>query len=177
MGTWKIELRTNAKAELASIEQQLAALSRPAPPRPVKTVREALAGTSVPPTIWKDSQECAEIQGSVYFVRACAQVVQLRRELASSEDYERLWMRAGEVRKVLAEVPIVATADPLPAAFSATLGRFLPLGGLDGVALLLTGVLQLVQREVPSRSQRWGQHKGREACNQLHISFPLDREG
>src|SRR5262249_9696422 len=46
-GTWKMEVRTNAKTELASIEQQLAALSRPAPPRPVKTVREALAGTSV----------------------------------------------------------------------------------------------------------------------------------
>src|SRR5262249_11738328 len=66
IGTWKMEVRTNAKTELASIEQQLAALSRPAPPRPVKTVREALAGTSVPPAIWKDSQECAEIQGSMY---------------------------------------------------------------------------------------------------------------
>jgi hypothetical protein len=53
-------------------------------------------------------------------------------------------MRAGEVWKALAEAPIVATADPLPAAFSATLGRFLALGGLDAVALLLTGVLELV---------------------------------
>jgi len=32
MGTWKMEVRTNTKTELASIEQQLAALSRPAPP-------------------------------------------------------------------------------------------------------------------------------------------------
>ena len=55
-GTWKMEVRTNAKTELASIEQQLAALSRPAPPRPMKTVREGLAATSVPPAIWKDSQ-------------------------------------------------------------------------------------------------------------------------
>src|SRR5438552_7265054 len=33
-GTWKMEVRSNAKVELASVEQQLAALSRPAPPRP-----------------------------------------------------------------------------------------------------------------------------------------------
>ena len=48
-GTWKMEVRGNAKAELASVEQQLAVLSRPAPPRPAKTVREALAGERVPP--------------------------------------------------------------------------------------------------------------------------------
>jgi len=47
-GTWKMEVRGNAKAELATVEQRLAALSRPAPLRPAKTVREALAGTSVP---------------------------------------------------------------------------------------------------------------------------------
>jgi len=143
-GTWKMEVRTNAKTELASVEQQLAALSRPAPPRPMKTVREGLAATSVPPAIWKDSQECAEIQGSSYFARACAQVVQLRRELAASEDYGRLTMRAGEIRKALAEAPILATADPLPMAFSATFGRFVPIGGMDGVALLLTTLPELI---------------------------------
>src|SRR5262249_20421908 len=143
-GTWKMEVRTNAKTELASIEQQLAALSRPAPPRPVKTVREALAGANVPPAIWKDSRECAEIKDSAYFARACAQIVQLRRELASSEDYERLSVQAAEKRRALAEAPIIATADPLPSAFNATLGRFLPIDGTDGVALLLTAVLELI---------------------------------
>jgi hypothetical protein len=47
-GTWKMEVRGNTKAELVSVEQQLAALSRQAPPRPVKTVHEALAGANVP---------------------------------------------------------------------------------------------------------------------------------
>jgi hypothetical protein len=143
-GTWKMEVRGNAKAELSSIEQQLAALSCPTPPRPVKTVQGALAGTSVPTGIWKDSQECANIQDSAYFVRACAQVVQLRKELAAAQDYERLALPAAELRKGLAEAPIVATADPLPAAFSATLGRVLPIGGTDGVALLLTVVVELI---------------------------------
>jgi hypothetical protein len=38
----------------------------------------------------------------------------------------------------------VAASDPLPAAFSATLGRALPLGGTEGVALLLTVVVELI---------------------------------
>jgi Inner membrane component domain len=98
----------------------------------------------VPPHIWRDSRECAEIQQSAYFAKACAQVVQLRRELAAAGDYERLSTRAGELRKGLAAAPIVATADPLPAAFSATLGRVLPIGGTEGVALLLTIVVEIM---------------------------------
>ena len=47
-GTWKMEVRGNTKAELTSVEQQLAALSRSATPRPAKTVREALAAERVP---------------------------------------------------------------------------------------------------------------------------------
>ena len=143
-GTWKMEVRGNAKAELASVEQQLAVLSRPAPPRPAKTVREALAGERVPSGVWKDSQECAAIQESVHFAKACAQVVQLRRELAAAQDYEQLSARAGELRKSLAAAPIVATSDPLPAAFSATLGRVLPIGGTEGVAMLLTMVVEIM---------------------------------
>src|SRR5262245_9409934 len=143
-GTWKMEVRGNTKAELASVEQQLAALSRPALPRPAKTVQEALAAERVPPSVWQDSQECGRIQESAHFARACAQVVQLRRELAAALDYERLSSRATELRKGLAAVPIVATADPLPAAFTATLGRVLPIGGTEGVALLLTTVVELI---------------------------------
>ena len=94
--------------------------------------------------MWQDSQECSRIQESAHFARACAQVVQLRRELAAALDYERLSSRAAELRKGLAKAPIVATSDPLPAAFSATLGRLLPLGGAEGVALLLTIVVELI---------------------------------
>jgi hypothetical protein len=143
-GTWKMEVRSNTKTELASVEEQLAALRHPAPPRPAKTVAEALASTSVPPHIWRDSRECAEIQDSPYFAKACSQVVHLRRELAAAGDYERLSTRAGELRKGLSVAPIVATSDPLPAAFSATLGRVLPIGGTEGVALLLTMVFEII---------------------------------
>jgi Poxvirus D5 protein-like len=143
-GSWKMEVRSNDKAELASVEQQLGALSRPTPPRPAKTVREALAGERVPTGIWQDSRECVAIQESVHFAKACAQVVQLRRELAAAQDYERLSTRAGELRSSLAAAPIVATSDPLPAAFSATVGRALPIGGAEGVALLLTAVVEII---------------------------------
>jgi hypothetical protein len=53
-------------------------------------------------------------------------------------------MRAAEIRKALARAPIVATADPLPSAFSATLGRFLPLEETEGVALLLTMFVEIM---------------------------------
>jgi hypothetical protein len=137
-GTWKMEVRGNAKAELATVEQQLASLSRPTPPRPVKTMQEALAAERVPPSVWQDSQECSRIQESAYFMRACSQVVQLRTELVAARDYESLSLRASELRMHMAEAPIVAITDPLPAAFTATLGRVLPVGGTEGVALLLT---------------------------------------
>ncbi len=143
-GTWKMEVRGNSKAELAAVEQQLAALSRPMPPRPAKTVREALAGERVPTGVWRDSQECGSIQESVHFAKACAQVVQLRRELAAAQDYEQLSSRAAQLRNNLADAPILAPSDPLPASFDATLGRVLPLGGTEGVALLLTLVVEIM---------------------------------
>ena len=143
-GTWKMEVRGNAKAELTSIEQQLAMLSRPTPPRPVKTVAEALASTNVPSGVWKNSHECAAIQDGAYFAKPCAETVRLRRELAASQDHERLSARAAELRQSLAVAPIVSTSDPLPAAFAATLGRLVPVGGTEGVALLLTMVVEIV---------------------------------
>jgi hypothetical protein len=142
--TQNMEARDKEKAELSSVEQQLAALTRKNVPRPVKTVRAALAGTSVPPGIWKDSRECAAIQESAYFAKACAQVVQLRTELSTAEDYERLSARANELRKSIADTPIIAASDPLPAAFEATLGHLLPVSGTEGVASLLTMVVEIL---------------------------------
>jgi hypothetical protein len=143
-GAWTMEVRGNVQAELNSLEQQIAALSHPVPPRPVKSVRAAVAATRVQPAIWKDSRDCAAIQESAYFAKACAQVVQLRAELTAAEEYERLSARANELRKSLAESPIIVTSDPLPAAFAATLGRLLPVGGTEGVALLLTMVVEIL---------------------------------
>jgi hypothetical protein len=152
----------NVQADLKSVEQQLDSLSHPRPPRPVKTVRAALAATRVPPGIWRDSRECAAIQESAYFAKACAQVVQLRTELTAAEDYERLSARAKELRKSLAETPITATSDPLPKAFSVTLGRLLPVGGTEGVAMLLA--LQLGRSNYSGREGRCVLPAGGQGC-------------
>ena len=118
--------------------------SHPAPPRPSKTLAEALAVEKVPPGVWRDSEECQSIRDSKYFQSACAKVLELRRELAAAKDYEQLDVRARELRQVLAGTPLVATSDPLPEAFAATLGRLLPLDGRVGVALLLTLVIEIM---------------------------------
>jgi hypothetical protein len=143
-GAWKMESRSHLQAELAEVEQSMLALSQSSPPRPPGTVREALNGESVPASVWRDSRECQAIQGSRYFQTACAEVLELRRELAAAEDYERLAARARELRQRLAAAPIVAVKDPLPEAFAFTLGRLLPFDGRAGVALLLTLVVEIM---------------------------------
>jgi hypothetical protein len=144
MGTWHMETRSGTQSELAGIEQQLAALSVPQPPRPVLTVRQALVAEKVSTGAWRDSKECQSIRDSAHFRTACHKVLQLRRELAAAEDYERLSDKARALRQILEAAPIVAVSDPLPEAFEATFGRWLPIGGRAGVALLVTLVLEIV---------------------------------
>jgi hypothetical protein len=143
-GTWKMEGRTNTKAELTAIEQRLAALSEPKIPRPSGALRQALAAEKIPPDVWRNSQECLRIRDDRYFQKACAKVLDLRRELAASEAYEQLESRARGLRQDLAAAPIVATSDPLPEAFAATIGRLVPLDGRVGVALLFTLVIEIM---------------------------------
>ena len=143
-GSWKAEARSGTKAELAAVEKRLDVLSQPAPPRPTKSLVEALAVEKVPPGVWRDSQECQSIRDSKYFQSACTKVLNLRRELAAAKDYEHLDALAGTLRQALATMPLVATSDPLPEAFAATLGRLLPLDGRVGVSLLLTFVIEIM---------------------------------
>ena len=75
------EIRSDTKAELATAEKRLEVLSQPVPPRPLKTLAEALAAEKVPPGVWRDSQECQSIRDSKYFQKACARLLELRREL------------------------------------------------------------------------------------------------
>ena len=143
-GSWKMEGRTNSKAALAAVEQRLTVLSQPTPPRPSNMLGETLAAERVPPGVWEDSRECQKIRASKYFQTACARILDLRRELAAAEDYEKLEGRAKELRQALASAPVVAISDPLPDSFAATLGRVLPLDGHVGVALLLTLVIEII---------------------------------
>ena len=148
--TRDMESRSGIQAHLASLQQQIARLAQPTIPRPSKTVREALAAEKVPAGIWRNSQECLNIRGDTYFQKACAGVLGLRQELAAAEDYERLTDTARALAEVLAKTPIVATSDPLTEAFDATLGRWLPLNGRAGVALLLTIVIEIMSTLGPT---------------------------
>ncbi|MGE0054471.1 MAG: hypothetical protein AB7S74_09705 [Hyphomicrobium sp.] len=162
LGTWKMEGRTNVKADLAAVERRLAALSQPIPPRPSETIRSALRIESVPPGVWRNSQECQQIRASRYFQKACAKVLELRRELAAAEDYEHLEARGRELTQLLAAAPIVSTSDPLPEAFAATLGRIVPLDGRDGIALLLTIVIEIMSCFGLAALRALGREEGRE---------------
>ena len=55
-GSWKMEVRSDTKAELDAVEKRLEVLSQPMPPRPSKTLAEALAVEKVPPGVWRDSR-------------------------------------------------------------------------------------------------------------------------
>ena len=101
-GSWKMEVRSGTRAELDAVEKRLGVLSQPIPPRPSKTLAEALAVEKVPPGVWRDSRECQSIRDSKYFQLACAKVLDLHRELAAAKDYEQLDVRARELRQVLA---------------------------------------------------------------------------
>ena len=72
------------------------------------------------------------------------QVLELRRELAAAEDYERLSTHASELRQTLASSPIMATSDPLPEAFAATLGHLLRVDGGWAWRLLLTFIVEIM---------------------------------
>ncbi len=141
--TWQMEKRNDTRTELVNIEKRLKALSNPTPPRPSKTVVQALASQQVPAGVWRKSKECRQISRSRYFHNVCAEVLELRAELAAAQDYERLSTRARELRATLTWSPIVATTDPLPQAFSTTIGRIIPLEGTVGIALLLTLVTEV----------------------------------
>ena len=106
-GSWKAEARSGTRAELAAVEKRLDVLSQPAPPRPTKSLIEALAVEKVPPGVWRDSQECQSIRDSRYFQSACTKVLNLRRELAAAKDYEQLDAQASNLRQALAQMPLV----------------------------------------------------------------------
>jgi hypothetical protein len=139
-----MQVRSGLESELGSIEQLQAALTAHVTPRPARVVREALAAEAVPPEVWRDSRECLGIRDSAYFQRACGKVLDLRRELTAAEEYERLDARAEDLRKRLAATAIAPISDPLPEAFEATLGSWLPITGNAGVALLLMVVIEIL---------------------------------
>lgn len=73
--TWKMETRSETRAELENLEKRLKVLSEPSPPRPSATVAGALTGEKVPVGVWRKSHECQKIRSSSYFQKACSAVI------------------------------------------------------------------------------------------------------
>jgi hypothetical protein len=160
-----MQARSGIESELGSTEQQQAALSAHLTPRPAKAVQAAIAAEAVAPGVWRDSRECLAIRDSTYFQRACAKVLDLRRELAAAEDYERLAARAEDLHKRLAATPIVPLTDPLPETFESTLGLWLPVNGKAGLALLLTVVIEILSTIGPATMGYLQEKTGTEQAN------------
>jgi hypothetical protein len=143
-GAAEAERRAAVNDELARIEAVRQRLSSPQIPQPSRFIREALAAEIVPPAVWRNSTECRQIADRSYFQKVCAKIVELRRELAAAEDFERLSAEARDLRRRLSDLPIAAPTDPLTDAFTATIGRFISIEGRAGIALILTVSLQLI---------------------------------
>ena len=79
-----LDVRSNTKVELAAVEARLEALSRPSPPRRTESLVKALEVEKVPPSVGRDSHECASIHNNRYSQSACTEVLALRRELATA---------------------------------------------------------------------------------------------
>jgi hypothetical protein len=103
------ESREGLRAELGRQEAQLKALGTQ---RPVAAVQAELQGQAVPPSIWRDSNECRVLK-SDYWQRACRDVVRIRKELANSLAYEKVAGRIAELQGELNKKEASSTDVPI----------------------------------------------------------------
>jgi hypothetical protein len=103
------ESRQDLRAELQRQESQLKALGTQ---RPVAAVEAELESQAVPPSIWRESNEC-RVLNSDYWQRACRDVVRLRKELAASLAYEKVTGRIAGLRHELNRTEAFSTEVPI----------------------------------------------------------------
>jgi hypothetical protein len=103
------ESRQDLRAELQRQEAQLKALGTP---HPVAVVQTELQGQAVPPSIWRDSNEC-RVLNSHYWQRACRDVVRIRKELAAAKAFEKATDRVTELRHELSQSEASSTDVPI----------------------------------------------------------------
>jgi hypothetical protein len=103
------ESRQDLRAELQRQEAQLNALGTP---RPVAVIEAELQGQAVPPSIWRDSNEC-RVLNSDYWQRACREVVRIRKELAAAKAFEKATDRVTKLRHELSQSEASSTDVPI----------------------------------------------------------------
>ena len=127
------------EAKVARTEAQLAGLDRH---RPVALIQAELNAPTVPTVIWRRTMRCTDMTRPESLA-ACSNVTGLRRELVAAEEAERLESALSQARKELATLAVVGSdADPQAGALARLLG-VTELTARDGVALILSLLLEL----------------------------------
>jgi hypothetical protein len=139
----KSETRANLKVTLAGVDAQIASLSKPAVPRPLKTVQEELGWFALPLSLRRATDHCRRIVLDEHR-KACKEMLSLRKELATSGDYEHLRRSAEVLRTQLAALPIEAAQDQMPRSFELIYGGVAKIDGKEGIALTVMLLLTLV---------------------------------
>jgi hypothetical protein len=145
LGQHTAETRAGVQADLADAERWMATTARDNP-RPVEAVigaqRAVLA--RVPAWIANATDGCKSgVDADQRYVRACAPVSDLERELGAARGYEAARARVSELRQRLFVTKIVETSDPL-AATAGMLGQYFGLTGARTVAILIVIACELL---------------------------------
>ena len=160
----KRETRTNLKATLASVDAQLATLSKPSAPRPPRSVQEALGWVALPPLVRRATDDCRRVEQDDYR-RACKEVLNLRKELAASLDYEDLRRAAEGLRAQLAALEISPPGDSMGRSFELMYGAMVKIDGKAGIALTVMLILTLVSALGPFCLDFLSSRQGHACCD------------
>jgi len=137
------ETRTNLTAAFKSINAQLELVSNPLP-RPSKIVEQALGWEPLlPEPVRRATRECTRFLGDA-LPDVCKKRIDLRKELATALEFERLSRRSEELRGELQRLTTGAGQNSMPRPFDLFLGRFVNIDGRDGIAFMGMTILTLV---------------------------------
>jgi hypothetical protein len=131
--THKSEARSDLRAELQEVEDRAAFIKKIKTPRPATVIAWDIKTVVIPAGARRNSEDCTT-PGDAYTRKACAPLLDLRKELAEAEELERLEPRAAKLRKQLGDAQIVASRDPASTSFELLVGTLLTKAGfkIDG---------------------------------------------
>jgi hypothetical protein len=139
----KVETRANLSAELDALRAQIASLSDPRIPRPVKVVEETLGWFALPEDVRRITRDCTRFASDGQR-DACKDKISQRKEFVTAKEYERLSANLSKLRTRLEGIDIEAAEDPMPRSFEISIGRFVNIYGKDGIAVKGMLILTLV---------------------------------
>jgi hypothetical protein len=130
--THRSEARSDLRTELHEIEDRVAAIKAEKTPRPTTVIAWDIKTVVIPAGARRNSEDCTT-PGDAYTRKACAPLLDLRKELAEAEELERLEPRAAKLRKQLGEAQIVASRDPTSTSFELLIGTLLAKAGVKKI--------------------------------------------